>query len=72
MKRFGQVCHAEKLTYCKANYCTIFKQTIKSIHPDSLTIEKARFSTKGHRIASGIRLRRGSDGPAIPFRRVEV
>src|SRR6476661_6933392 len=56
MKRFGQICHAEKLTYSKANYCTIFKQTIKSIHPDSLTIEKARFSTKRHRIVLATRV----------------
>src|SRR6478736_6249640 len=71
MKRFGQICHAEKLTYSKANYCTIFKQTIKSIHPDNLTIEKARFSTKRHRIVLALAFCGGPGGPSLSFSKVE-
>jgi hypothetical protein len=72
MKRFGQICHAKNLHTAVANYCTIFKQTIKSIRPNSFAIEKTCFSTKGHRIGFGTRLPGGSAGPFNLVPKAEV
>jgi hypothetical protein len=56
MKRFGQKYHVKNLHTPRQTIALLSKQTSKPIRADSLGIEKTRFSTKGLRIASGIRL----------------
>jgi hypothetical protein len=67
MKRFDQKCHAENLHTPKQTIALLSRQISKSMRPDSLSIEKARFSTKGLKIVFGISL---CDKDLLPFNSV--